>query len=280
MADRSAIADSRFRAAEGEDAVRLYQDRFRLAYQDDALVKLVPGTGTVLANEEVIDGKSERGSHPVQRIPLRQWMLRITSYAERLIEGLDELDCLRASRNFSRLDRVAAPAPKSTSSSAMLLSAAFEAWKGTRAKSGFPTSQTADRLASLYHTTDTLYGATYMVIAPEHPQVERLTMPSQQAEVEAYRAKASFKSDRERTEGDRAKTGVFTGSYAINPVTGKPIPIWIADYVLATYGTGAIMAVPAHDDRDFEFAQAFNLPVVCSGRSACRSSPASRDSCG
>ncbi len=248
--------------ADGEDAVRLYQDRFRLAYQDDALVNWCPALGTVLANEEVIDGKSERGSHPVQRIPLRQWMLRITSYAERLIEGLDELDWPAGIKKLQQ-DWIG----RSTGAEVDFFigdaaNSAFDAWKASRAKSGFPATQTADSLRVYTTRPDTLYGATYMVIAPEHPLVQRLTIASQQAEVEAYRAKASFKSDRERTEGDRAKTGVFTGSYAINPVTGKPIPIWMADYVLATYGTGAIMAVPAHDDRDFEFAQAFGLPVI------------------
>ncbi len=248
--------------AQGDDAVRLYQDCFRLAYQDDALVNWCPALGTVLANEEVIDGKSERGSHPVQRIPLRQWMLRITAYAERLIEGLDNLDWPAGIKKLQQ-DWIG----RSTGAEVDFFigdeaNPSFGTWKQRREQQGFPESPTADSLRVYTTRPDTLFGATYMVIAPEHPLVGRLTIASQQQEVEAYRAKASFKSDRERTEGDRVKTGVFTGSYAINPVTGNRIPIWIADYVLATYGTGAIMAVPAHDDRDFEFAQTFKLPVI------------------
>lgn len=248
--------------AAGADAVLLYQDKHRLAYQDDALVNWCPALGTVLANEEVIDGLSERGSHPVQRIPLRQWMLRITSYAERLLDGLDDLDWPAGIKKLQQ-DWIG----RSTGAEVDFFigddaGANLESWKQARQTSGFPTEPTLDALRVYTTRPDTLYGATYMVIAPEHPLVSRLTKPHQQAEVEQYRAKASFKSDRERTEGDRAKTGVDTGSTAINPLTGKPIPIWVADYVLATYGTGAIMAVPAHDDRDFEFAVQYSLPVI------------------
>ncbi|MGV3486447.1 MAG: leucine--tRNA ligase [Planctomycetaceae bacterium] len=246
----------------GEDAVLQYQDQHRLAYQDDALVNWCPALGTVLANEEVIDGKSERGDHPVQRIPLRQWMLRITAYAERLIEGLDALDWPAGIKKLQQ-DWIG----RSTGAEVDFFidqgaSSDFASWKKSRAASGFPATPATDALRVYTTRPDTLFGATYMVIAPEHPLVDRLTTASQKEEVDRYRAKASFKSDRERTEGDRAKTGVDTGSVAINPVTGKPIPIWVADYVLATYGTGAIMAVPAHDDRDFEFAVQYKLPVV------------------
>jgi len=244
----------------GDDAVLRFQDDHRLAYQDDALVNWCPALGTVLANEEVIDGKSERGDHPVQRIPLRQWMLRITSYAERLIDGLDDLDWPAGIKKLQQ-DWIG----RSTGAEVDFYvgtSSELDAWKASRVASGFPSTPTADSLRVYTTRPDTLFGATYMVIAPEHPLVDRLTTLSQKAEVDQYRAKASFKSDRERTEGDRAKTGVYTGSDAINPVTGKPIPIWVADYVLATYGTGAIMAVPAHDDRDFEFAVQYKLPVI------------------
>jgi leucyl-tRNA synthetase len=214
----------------------------------------------VLANEEVVDGLSERGGHSVQRIPLRQWMLRITAYAERLIDGLDALDWPAGIKKLQQ-DWIG----QSSGAEVDFYigdEATFESWKSLRADSPLADTPPADVLRVYTTRPDTLYGATYMVVAPEHPLVDKLTTAQQAASVNAYREKASFKSDRERTEGDRAKTGVFTGSYAINPVTAKPIPIWIADYVLATYGTGAIMAVPAHDIRDFEFAVAFNLPVV------------------
>ncbi|MCR9294956.1 MAG: leucine--tRNA ligase [bacterium] len=247
--------------AQGDAAVNAYRDRRRLAYQDDALVNWCPALGTVLANEEVIDGKSERGSHPVQRIPLRQWMLRITAYAERLMRDLDDLDWSPGIKKL-QTDWIG----RSTGAEVDFFlgsQADFASWSKNRQVSGFP-SQLGDDFLRIYTTRpDTLYGATYMVIAPEHKFVPQLTQDSQRSEVEAYCQAASFKSDRERTEGEaKKKTGVFTGSYAINPVNGEPIPIWIADYVLASYGTGAIMAVPAHDDRDFEFAQQFGLPIV------------------
>ncbi len=247
-------------AAKGAGAISEYQDRHRLAYQDDALVNWCPALGTVLANEEVVDGLSERGGHPVQRIPLRQWMLRITAYAERLEAGLEGLDWPAGIKKLQR-DWIG----RSTGAEVDFYiggEETFAAWQAARR--GKPLGDTPSNDVLRVYTTrpDTLYGATYMVIAPEHPLVERLTTQGQSAEVVAYRQQASFKSDRERTEGEKAKTGVFTGSHAINPVTGRPIPIWVADYVLATYGTGAIMAVPAHDTRDFEFAVAYGLPVV------------------
>lgn len=246
--------------SQGETAVADYIDSHRLAYLDDALVNWCPNLGTVLANEEVIDGKSERGGHPVKRIPLRQWMLRITDYAERLREGLSDLDWPAGIKKL-QTDWIG----RSTGAEVDFFvgeQSQFESWTAQRAANGFP-SAAGDQALRVYTTRpDTLYGATYMVVSPEHPMLEQLTATGQSTEVKAYCEKASFKSDRERTEGDREKTGVFTGSHAINPVNGKPIPIWVADYVLAGYGTGAIMAVPAHDERDFEFAIKYELPVI------------------
>ncbi len=245
---------------QGETAIAAYRDSFRLAYQDDALVNWCPGLGTVLANEEVVDGKSERGDHPVQRIPLRQWMLRITAYAERLISDLEPLDWSPGIKKL-QCDWIG----RSSGAEVDFYlgdAAGFSRWSIERASSGFPRHATDDCLRVYTTRPDTLYGATYMVIAPEHSFVQRLTTADQRTEVERYCQSASFKSDRERTEDAKKKTGVFSGSYAINPVTGKPIPIWIADYVLASYGTGAIMAVPAHDDRDFEFASQYALPII------------------
>lgn len=246
--------------AQGESAVADYIDAHRLAYLDDALVNWCPKLGTVLANEEVIDGKSERGGHPVKRIPLRQWMLRITDYAERLLDGLDALDWPVGIKKLQS-DWIG----RSTGAEVDFFigdAAEFEAWKSERAKAPLPASP-GDNALRVYTTRpDTLFGATYMVVSPEHPMLDRLTTAEQSAAVKTYCEKASFKSDRERTEGDREKTGVFTGSHAINPVNGTPIPVWVADYVLAGYGTGAIMAVPAHDERDFEFAVKYELPVI------------------
>lgn len=248
-------------AAEGDTAIARYRDSRRLAYQDDALVNWCPALGTVLANEEVIDGRSERGDHPVQRIPLRQWMLRITAYAERLISDLDGLDWSSGIKKL-QTDWIG----RSTGAEVDFFwgdANAYEAWQQARAAAGFSEQAGGDVLRVYTTRPDTLCGATYMVIAPEHPLVSALTTSPQQAAVRDYCQAASFKSDRERTEGDtKKKTGVFTGSYAINPVTRQPIPVWIADYVLASYGTGAIMAVPAHDERDYEFAQQFALPVI------------------
>ncbi len=243
----------------GESAVEAYQDSHRLAYQDDALVNWCGELGTVLANEEVIDGKSERGGYPVKRIPLRQWMLRITSYSERLLSGLDDLDWPVGIKKLQQ-DWIG----RSTGAEVDFFvgeQAEYADWKSRRAAGEFPDDP--DDALRVYTTRpDTLFGATYMVVAPEHPMLDVLTSPEQAAEVKTYRDKASFKSDRQRTEGDKVKTGVFTGSHAVNPVNGKPIPVWVADYVLAGYGTGAIMAVPAHDERDFEFAHQFDLPII------------------
>jgi leucyl-tRNA synthetase len=251
-------------AAAGETAVATYRDSHRLAYQSEAPVNWCPALGTVLANEEVIGGVSERGGHPVVRIPLRQWMLRITAYADRLekeLEGLDwpasikKLQCDWIGRSTgAELDFYIPPAGSAGGS--------FEVWKQARSASGFPEKPGNDVLRIYTTRPDTLYGATYMVIAPEHPLVDALATPGQQAAIDAYRDAASRKSDLDRTDLAREKTGVFTGSAVIHPLTGQPVPVWVADYVLATYGTGAIMAVPAHDDRDFEFAQTFGLDVI------------------
>ena len=227
--------------AQGESAVADYIDAHRLAYLDDALVNWCPKLGTVLANEEVIDGKSERGGHPVKRIPLRQWMLRITDYAERLLDGLDPLDWPVGIKKLQS-DWIG----RSTGAEVDFFigdAAKFEAWKSERAKAPLPASPGDDALRVYTTRPDTLFGATYMVVSPEHPMLDRLTTAEQSEAVKAYCEKASFKSDRERTEGDREKTGVFTGSHAINPVNGTPIPVWVADYVLAGSGPGAIIAV-------------------------------------
>ncbi|MFP6602598.1 MAG: leucine--tRNA ligase [Pirellulaceae bacterium] len=245
---------------QGSRAVRLYQDEHRLAYQADALVNWCPALGTVLANEEVIDGKSERGDHPVQRIPLRQWMLRITAYADRLAADLETLDWSDGIKKLQR-DWIG----RSTGAEVDFYIGDIEdhpQWQAARNTSGLPR-KADDQVLRVYTTRpDTLFGATYMVIAPEHPFVERLTTPQQQQAVQQYREQAAAKSDRERTEDNKQKSGVFTGSCAMNPVTGQPVPVWVADYVLISYGTGAIMAVPAHDTRDFEFAVLYELPIV------------------
>jgi leucyl-tRNA synthetase len=230
----------------GPDAVREYQDEHRLAYQAEVPVNWCQALGTVLANEEVIDGKSERGNHPVERRPLRQWMLRITEYAERLLADLEPLDWSEAIKAMQRN------------------------WigKSIGAEVDFPLAESPGTyvpgLSIRVFTTrpDTLYGATYMVLSPEHRLVDQITTPEQREAVTDYQAEAARKSDFDRTELAKTKTGVFTGAYAINPVNGQKIPIWLADYVLASYGTGAIMAVPAHDERDFEFAKQFGLPIV------------------
>ncbi|MFO1091808.1 MAG: class I tRNA ligase family protein [Planctomycetaceae bacterium] len=261
--------------AAGAEAVRRYQDKHRLAYISEAPVNWCPALGTVLANEEVIDGKSERGSHPVVRIPLRQWMLRITAYADRLLSELDEVDWPESIKALQRnwIGRstgaevdfwVEGPGVKGQGADSSTLNvqcSTFSAWKAARAKSGYPAEPESGVLRVYTTRPDTLYGATYMVVAPEHPIVERITTAEQRTAVEAYRAQASRKSDLDRTDLAKEKTGVFTGAHAINPVNGERVPIWIADYVLISYGTGAIMAVPAHDERDFEFAVAMGLPV-------------------
>ncbi len=247
-------------AAAGESAVRAWQDEHRLAYQAEALVNWCPALGTVLANEEVIDGRSERGEHPVQRIPLRQWMLRITAYAERLEQDLDGLDWPDGIKKLQR-DWIG----RSTGADVDFFTgpaAGFGTWRDSRGNAGFPRKPDSQSLRVFTTRPDTLHGATYMVIAPEHPLAGQLTTLDQASAVQSYQQQAAVRSDRERTDDRKQKTGVFTGSYAINPATGLPVPVWMADYVLASYGTGAIMAVPAHDVRDAEFARQFGLPVV------------------
>ncbi len=256
-------------AQQGTEAIRRYQDRHRLAYISEAPVNWCPALGTVLANEEVVDGLSERGGHPVERIRLRQWMLRITSYADRLASELEELNWSESIKLLQRnwIGRstgaevdfwIGSKSQKGES----VQSAAFDAWRAARGSSGFPADSTDDVIRVYTTRPDTLFGATYMVLAPEHPFVSRLTTPEQKSAVDEYCRRASLKSDLDRTDLAKDKTGVFTGAYAINPVNGQPVPVWIADYVLISYGTGAIMAVPAHDLRDFEFAVKFQLPII------------------
>jgi len=210
-----------------------------LAYEAEVAVNWCPELGTVLANEEVINGKSERGGHPVVRKPMRQWMLKITEYAERLLDDLDDLDWSESIKDMQRN------------------------WigKSEGAEVEFPLDGHNLSLKVFTTRPDTLFGATYMVMAPEHPYVKEITVSEQQAEVEAYAVKAGYKSDLDRTELAKDKSGVFTGAYAVNPVNDELIPIWVSDYVLMSYGTGAIMAVPAHDTRDYEFATTFDLPI-------------------
>ncbi|MXX11149.1 MAG: leucine--tRNA ligase [Nitrospira sp. SB0667_bin_9] len=212
-----------------------------LAYLAEVPVNWCPALGTVLANEEVIDGKSEIGGHPVVRVPMRQWMLRITAYAERLIDDLELVDWPESIKRMQR------------------------EWVGRSegAKIFFEVAGRAQHSIEVFTTRpDTLFGATYMVLAPEHPFVTAITTPGQRPAVEAYVEEVSRRSERARVAELGEKTGVFTGACAVHPVTGKPIPVWIADYVLATYGTGAIMAVPAHDTRDYAFAKQMQLPIV------------------
>ena len=244
----------------GEQAVRKYQDEHRLAFESHAPVNWCPGLGTVLANEEVVDGLSEVGKHPVQRMPLRQWMLRITSYADRLENDLEQVDWPEGIKKLQR-DWIG----RSTGAEVDFHfgdAGGLKDWQVARAGDGFPRNQDAVSLRVYTTRPDTLFGATYMVIAPEHEAVEQLTTSDQTAAVKKYCDDAAMKSDRDRQDDRTKKTGVFTGSYAVNPVNGKEIPIWIADYVLASYGTGAIMAVPAHDVRDYEFATTYDLEIV------------------
>ncbi|MGM0752713.1 MAG: leucine--tRNA ligase [Bacillota bacterium] len=211
-----------------------------LAYVDEVAVNWCPALGTVLANEEVIDGKSERGGHPVERRPMKQWMLKITAYADRLVEDLEEVDWPESIKDMQRN------------------------WIGRSegAEVNF-TIDGHDKSFDVFTTRpDTIFGATYAVLAPEHPFVEEITTDEQRSKVNEYIDKIKSKSDLERTDLAKEKTGVFTGAYAINPANGEKMPIWIADYVLMSYGSGAIMAVPAHDERDYEFAKEFDLPIV------------------
>ena len=211
-----------------------------LAYQTEAPVNWCPALGTVLANEEVVDGKYRETGDPVEKRLMKQWMLKITSYAERLLNDLEDLDWPESIKAMQR------------------------EWIGRSEGADVIFSVAGSKQTFTVFTTrpDTLFGATYCVLAPEHPLTTVVTTPDQQAAVEAYVAMASKRSAQDRMKEDREKTGVFTGGYAVNPVNGKEVPIWVADYVLAEYGYGAIMAVPAHDTRDYEFATKFTLPII------------------
>ncbi|SDC26239.1 leucine--tRNA ligase [Shouchella lonarensis] len=215
--------------------IKLYEKG--LAYIDEVAVNWCPALGTVLANEEVIDGVSERGGHPVERRPMKQWVLKITEYAERLLADLDELDWPESLKEMQRN------------------------WIG-KSEGAEVTFPVEDHEVRVFTTrADTLFGATYVVLAPEHALVDQITTKAQKEAVEAYKKQVATKSDLERTELAKEKSGVFTGAYATNPVNGEKIPVWLADYVLASYGTGAVMAVPAHDERDYDFARTFSLPI-------------------
>lgn len=244
----------------GTTDVASYRDSKRLAYRALVPVNWCPALGTVLANEEVIDGKSERGGFPVERMPLTQWMLRITAYAERLVEDLDAVDWPRPIKDMQR--NWVGRSEGAEVDFPILLDDDLASWEVRRQSEGFVKTPPNDVIRVYTTRPDTLFGATYMVLAPEHPLVEQITTPEHSAAVARYREQAARKSDLDRTDLAKTKTGVFTGGYAVNPVTGKPIPIWIADYVLMGYGTGAIMAVPGHDERDFAFAKTFGLPIV------------------
>ncbi len=214
-------------------------DSVRLAYVAEMPVNWCPELGTVLANEEVVDGKSEVGGFPVERRPMRQWMLRITAFAERLLSGLDTLDWPESIKLLQKN------------------------WIGRSEGAFVDFSLESGGQLTVYTTRpDTLFGATYMVLAPEHALVATITTPDQRAAVDTYIKTAATKSERDRQDASKEKTGVFTGAYAVNPVNNARIPVWIADYVLTGYGTGAIMAVPAHDERDHEFARKFDLPII------------------
>lgn len=211
-----------------------------LAYYGERPVNWCPALGTVLANEEVIDGKSERGGYPVVRIPMKQWVLKITAYGDKLLAGLDDLDWPSSTIQMQRN------------------------WigKSQGVEVDFKIENTDKKFSVFTTRVDTLYGCTYVVLAPEHPLVKEITTKDQKVSVENYINECQRKSDLERTSLNKEKTGVFTGSYAINPVNGKKVPVYIGDYVLGSYGSGAVMAVPAHDERDYAFALKHNLPII------------------
>lgn len=211
-----------------------------LAYVDEVAVNWCPALGTVFSNEEVIDGVSERGGHPVYRKPMKQWVLKITEYADQLLADLDDLDWPESLKDMQRN------------------------WIGRSegAKVSFDVDNTEGKVEVFTTRPDTIYGASFLVLSPEHALVNSITTDEYKEKVKAYQTEASKKSDLERTDLAKDKSGVFTGAYATNPLSGEKVQIWIADYVLSTYGTGAIMAVPAHDDRDYEFAKKFDLPII------------------
>jgi leucyl-tRNA synthetase len=250
-------------------------DEVRLAYVAEVAVNWCPELGTVLANEEVIDGKSEVGGFPVVRRPMRQWMLRITAFADRLLDELKELDWHDSIKALQRnwigrsegaeiefpIDLGSARDSRAVSGDSPGTSA-LDSNKSGESPDYARESRALPSIRVFTTRPDTLYGATYMVLSPENPLVDRITTPEQQPTVRDYRAEVAAKSDLERTDLAKEKTGVFIGAFAINPANNERIPIWIADYVLMGYGTGAIMGVPAHDTRDLEFARKFDLPVV------------------
>lgn len=227
---------SNFDAAERE----AFLQQFRLAFRSESVVNWCPALGTVLANDEVVDGRSERGGHPVVQKPMLQWSLRISAYAQRLLDGLDSLDWSDSMKETQRnwIGRS----------------------QGARVRFGLPSIQ-GEALEVFTTRPDTLYGVTFMVIAPEHPMLASLTTDAQREEVEAYQEASARRSERDRQADTKTISGAFTGAYASHPFTGAPVPIWTSDYVLMGYGTGAIMAVPAHDSRDYAFAKHFDLPI-------------------
>lgn len=224
---------------QGIKAIEDYQAQFRLAYYADAMVNWCPALGTVLANEEVIDGKSERGGHEVIRKPMKQWMLRITKYAERLLSELADIDW---PENIKEQQRN---------------------WIGKKngAEISFPISQHEQSIVAFTTRPDTLFGVTFFVLSPEHPLVDAITTAEMREKVEAYREEARKMSDFVRTIENRKKTGVFTGGHVVNPITEELVPVYVGDYVLMSFGTGAVMGVPAHDERDFEFARTFQIDI-------------------
>lgn len=226
-----------------------------LAYEADVMVNFCPTLGTVLANEEIENGLSKEGGFPIERKPLRQWVLKITAYADQLIQDLDLVDWPESLKKL-QINWIG---------------------KSEGATLSFPVKENQLSIEVFTTRPDTLFGATYMVLAPEHPLVVKITTPNQRAAVEEYQKKTSAKTDLERTDLNKTKTGVFTGSFCINPVNGQEIPVWISDYVIASYGTGAIMCVPGHDERDFEFAKKFHLPIVYVYQTALNESPSKKD---
>ncbi|RIM21457.1 leucine--tRNA ligase, partial [Staphylococcus cohnii] len=210
------------------------------AYVDEVAVNWCPELGTVLSNEEVIDGVSERGGHPVVRKPMKQWVLKITEYADRLLEDLDDLDWPESLKDMQRN------------------------WIGRSegAAISFDVEDNDAQIEVFTTRADTVYGATFLVLSPEHELVNQITTADQEVAIKDYQQEAAKKSDLERTGLSKEKSGVFTGAYATNPLSGQQVPIWIADYVLSTYGTGAVMAVPSGDQRDYECAQTFDLPIL------------------
>src|SRR5699024_10455055 len=211
-----------------------------LAYVDEVAVNCCPALGTVLSNEEIVDGVSERGGHPVVRKPMRQWLLKITEYADRLLEDLEDVDWPESIKDMQRN------------------------WIGRSEGAELTFNIDDTDLSFNVFTTrpDTIFGATFAVLSPEHALVDKITTEDEKDAVDQYKLEASRKSDLERTDLAKDKSGVFTGAFTTNPFTGQKMPIWIADYVLISYGTGAVMAVPAHDERDGEFAEKFNLDIV------------------